>query len=153
LTSWFIGEVKSLYEHSQIPRATIQAYLETEYRVYGSLPTVLRIGQPNQTLCEIHSAYGVLSSAFVTACNPFSRALDVSANASRQVALATELTRRGFQFIDGIGEHPSNGWPGEPSFLVLAASFEDASALGRLFEQNAMVWSDGKGLPQLVLLR
>jgi len=142
-----------LYEHSQIPRATIQAYLETEYRVYGSSPTILKIGELNQTLCEIHSAYAVFSSAFTTACNPFSQALDGSANAARQAALAEELTRRGLAFIDGLGEHPSNGWSGEASFLVPGASLEDAGTLGGLFGQNAVVWSGEDGRPQLVLLR
>jgi hypothetical protein len=142
-----------LYEDSQIPRATIQAYLETEYRVYGASPTVLRVGVANPALAGIHLAYDVGCSAFVTACNPFSQALDDAENVARQAALAEELVRRGLRFIDGVGQHPGNGWPGEASFLVLGVSVEDARELGSLFQQNAVVWSGKDSRPDLVLLR
>ncbi|SEJ82738.1 DUF3293 domain-containing protein [Paraburkholderia diazotrophica] len=138
---------------SQIPRATIQAYLETHYCVHGSMPTTLKIGEFNASLAAIHDAHAVRNSAFITACNPFSRMLDDAANVDLQRALALELSQRGLTFIGGIGRHPSNGWPGEPSFLVPGISVEDAKALGMQFGQNAVVWSGGDAVPQLVLLR
>ncbi|MEM5388606.1 DUF3293 domain-containing protein [Paraburkholderia phymatum] len=142
-----------MFSNSQIPRATIQAYLETHYRVHGSMPATLKIGEFNASLAAIHDAHGVRSSAFITACNPFSQLLDDAANTSRQLALARELSQRGLTFIDGVGEHPSNGWRGEPSFLVLRVSVEDAKAFGLQFGQNAVVWCGGDAVPQLVLLR
>lgn len=142
-----------MFSDSQIPHATIQAYLETHYRVLGSMPVTLKIGDANLMLAGIHDAHAVRSSAFITACNPFSQALDDAANAGRQLALARELSQRGLMFVDGIGEHPSNGWPGEPSFLVLGVSIEDAKALGVLFGQNGIVWCGSDAVPQLVLLR
>jgi hypothetical protein len=142
-----------LYEDSQIPQATIQAYLETEYRVYGSSPVALKIGEVSSELVEIHLVYGVDCSAFVTACNPLGQALDEAVNTARQATLAEELTRRRIPFVDGVGQHPSNGWTGEPSFLVLGVSLEDARALGLLCRQNAIVWSGSDSVPQLVLLR
>ncbi|MPW19275.1 DUF3293 domain-containing protein [Paraburkholderia sp. CNPSo 3157] len=142
-----------MFSDSQIPRATIQAYLETHYCVRGSMPATLKIGEYNALLAAIHDAHAVRSSAFITACNPFSRMLDDAANVDRQLSLARELSQRGLTSIDGVGEHPSNGWPGEPSFLVLGVSVKDAKALGMQFGQNAVVWCGGDAVPQLVLLR
>ena len=83
----------------------------------------------------------------------FSRFLDEQTNQSRHDELRGQRARRGLAFIEGAGEHPSNSWPAEASFLVLGLSLEDASEIGRQFEQNGVVWSDAKAQPQLILLR
>lgn len=56
-------------------------------------------------------------------------------------------------FVLRIGQHPSNAWAGEESFLCFGISLEAAKALGRRFEQNAIVWSAADAIPQLILLR
>ena len=142
-----------MFSDSHIPRETIQAYLETHYHVHGATPATLKIGEFNAALAAIHEAKRVNSSAFVTAFNPFSQALDDAANANRQDALARELEQRGLTYIDGIGLHPSNAWPGEASFLVLDISLEDAKALGVQQGQNAIIWCDSDAVPRLILLR
>ena len=142
-----------MFSESQIPRATIQAYLETHYQVHGFSPTLLKIGEGNATLAAIHRSNGVEASAFVTACNPFSEPLDDAANAERQKILAVELTQRGLTFIEGVGQHPSNDWAGEASFLVLGVSVEEAKELGARFGQNAIVWAGSDAVPKLVPLR
>ncbi|VVD89039.1 hypothetical protein PCE31106_01513 [Pandoraea cepalis] len=138
---------------SNINSDTIQAYLETHYCVEGVLPMTLRVGVQNSSLLILHEAAHVESSAFITACNPFSHACEHGANALRQKDLACELTQVGLRFIGGIGQHPSNKWPGEPSFLVLGVSLEAAKDLGERYEQNAIVWAGDDAVPQLVLLR
>jgi len=142
-----------LFSDSDIPRETIQAYLETHYRVRGDTPTTLKVGETNPTLTALHEAHDAECSAFITACNPFSQSSSDDFNAARQRALADELKQLGFTFIDGIGQHPSNNWPGEASFLVLGLSLEAAKALGTRYGQNAIVWSGADATPQLVLLR
>lgn len=138
---------------SQIDADTIQAYLGTEYRVLGRSPFTLRIGVLSEALVRTHAAHGSECSAFLTACNPFSQTLDDAANEARRSELERELVRRALPFIDGIGEHPSNGWPAEPSCLVLGIALDDAKALGVQFGQNAIVWSDADARPRLILLR
>jgi hypothetical protein len=143
-----------LFSDSDIPRETIQAYLETDYRVHGGTPTTLKIGETNPTLAMLHEAHDAKCSAFITACNPFSQSSSDDLNAARQQALADELKRLGFAFfIDSIGQHPSNNWPGETSFLVPGLSLEAAKALGTRYGQNAIVWSGADATPQLVILR
>lgn len=132
---------------------TVQAYLETEYRVLGDTDFVLRVGEASAELLAAHSQHGVNCSAFLTACNPFSQTTPAPANAARQAELVAELEHRSLAFVHGLGQHPTNGWPGEDSVLVLGLALEAAKVLATRFEQNAFVWSGADGVPQLVLLR
>ena len=142
-----------MFQDSVIAQSSIQAYLETNYDVHGATPLTLNIGVANAGLAALHTFHSVESSAYVTACNPFSQALDDSVNDARQAVLACELHQHGLTHIKGIGQHPSNDWPGEQSFLVLGLSREDARMLGARHEQNAIVWCDHDAKPELVLLR
>lgn len=142
-----------MFSDSAIPQDVIQAYLETHYHVHGSAPTTLKVGEPNTVLAALHDAAGVTHSAYITACNPFSVEQEPARNAELQRALAEALRQRGLRHIDGIGQHPANGWDGEASFLVLGLSLNEAKALGAQLGQNAIVWSGADAVPQLILLR
>lgn len=142
-----------LFSDTAIDRETIQAYLETEYRVSAPVAIALRIGDVNTALADLHHRHGIEASAFITAWNPFSRATSAEVNLQRQQILARELQQLNLTYSDGVGQHPSNQWPGEPSFLVLGATLEDAKVLGNRHEQNAIVWCGPDAVPQLVLLR
>ncbi|WER46271.1 DUF3293 domain-containing protein [Cupriavidus sp. WKF15] len=136
-----------------IDDATLRAYRETDYRVHGDAAITLKIDQPSAPLAALHERLHVASSAFITAANPFSQPSDPLRNEARQQALAEDLARLGFAAIPGIGQHPDNGWPGEPSFLVPGISLDAASALGTKHGQNAIVWSGADAVPRLILLR
>ena len=142
-----------MFQDSVIAQSSIQAYLNTNYHVHGAMPLTLNIGVANAGLAALHRSHSVESSAYVTACNPFSQALDDSVNDARQEVLARELHHHGLTYINGIGQHPTNGWTGEQSFLVLGLSQEDAKMLGVRHEQNAIVWCGPDAVPELVLLR
>lgn len=137
---------------SVIDKDTVKAYQETHYKVEGDTPMTLLVGTANNALAALHEATQVESSAFVTACNPFSKPFAPAANAQRQEALAQELTQLGFKFIDAIGQHPASEWV-EPSFLALGLSLEAAKELGSRYEQSAIIWVGSDAVPQLVLLR
>jgi hypothetical protein len=138
---------------SAIDPPTLQAYLETDYRVHGEPDFTLRVGRASAELLAAHKRRRTDCSAFLTACNPFSQPLDAAANAARQASLAKELSSRSLAFLPGVGQHPSNGWPGEDSFLVFGLTLEAAKALGTRLEQNGLVWSGADAVPQLILLR
>lgn len=142
-----------MFSEPAIDSSTIQAYLETEYKILGEVSSTLRIGMACPKLAALHEAHRTDCNAFITACNPFSQNLSETANAERQAALARELKRRSLTFVDGIGQHPSNQWPGEDSFLVLGLTLESAKKLGTHFEQNAIIWIGSNAVPQLVMLR
>ena len=142
-----------MFSASAIDSLTIQAYLETEYRVLGQLAFTLRVGESSADLFSAHRRQMVDCSAFLTACNPFSQSADEATNAARQTALAKELSRRSLVFVAGIGQHPSNEWPGEDSFLVFGLTLDAAKVIGTRFDQNGFVWCNADVVPQLILLR
>jgi len=138
---------------SRLPSDLITAYRQTHYRVFSPRPFILRIDTASEQLAAVHRARGVECSAFLTAWNPHSRIASRSLNATSQEDLRSELARRDLTILEGIGEHPSNGWEGEPSLLVLGLRRAEAEKLGRRFEQNSIVWADSDCVPRLILLR
>jgi len=130
----------------------IQAYKETHYTVQDVEPFVLRIGVVSEALMACHKRHRVDCSAFITAWNPYSKQLSAQENEERHQALIAEIKGRSLSFLPGVGQHPSNNWLGEQSVLVLGLSLEAAKTLGRRFDQNAVVWTGGDGVPELVLL-
>ncbi len=142
-----------MFSNTIIDAATVNAYQETEYRVHGDMPFTLQIGQVIPELLKVHQSRRVECSAFITACNPYSQIVPDIDNALRQQELLNELTRRGLSYLPGTGQHPSNEWPGEESFLVLGLNLEETKNLGKHFQQNAVVWCGANGLPELILLK
>ena len=142
-----------MFSTSNIHPDLIQAYTETEFRVQEGIPFTLSVGKVSSDLLVAHKRHQVECSAFLTACNPFSQELTDEVNGERQTALAKELESRSLEFVAGIGQHPSNQWPGEPSYLVFGLTLEAAKTLGNRLEQNAIVWNGSDGTPQLILLR
>ena len=111
------------------------------------------MGETCPALAAVHKLHRVDCSAYITACNPFSQVLDDKANAERHAALGRELGQRSLASIEGIGQHPSNQWPGEASYLIFGLTLEAAKTLGTRLEQNAIVWAGADAVPQLILLR
>ena len=151
--AWIPLKTAAYDSESSVDPHTIQAYLDTEYHVILSQHLTLRVGQPNEDLLAAHQRQKVDCSAFLTACNPYSEVTEPEINAARQAALAQELANMNLAFFPGVGKHPSNGWPGEDSFLVFGLGLEAAVELGGRFGQNGFIWCDSVAVPQLILLR
>lgn len=143
----------SALQATAIAEALIQAYVETDYILQTEPAITLRVAEQSPQMMKLHKQHRVTCSAFITAFNPYSQPCTPELNLSRQQELMSELKVRSLKFIEGIGQHPSNSWPGEPSLLVLGLSLEAAKTLGSRFEQNTLVWIGADGIPELVLLR
>lgn len=138
---------------SKIDPSTIQAYMETDFRVAAPEPFVLRVGVASAPLAQLYRLHRVDCCAFISACNPYSRLISDDANAEHQLELARELGGLGLTFLDGVGAHPEGGWPPESGYLVPGLSLAAARALGERYEQNAILWCGPDAVPELVLLR
>jgi hypothetical protein len=112
----------------------VTAYRETEYQVTEGESFLLRVDEPCPSLLGLYRAKNVSCAAFITACNPFSQELTDAENAVRQTELAAELKHRSLSYLQGVGQHPSGNWPGEPSFLALGLALEAAKSLGKVYE-------------------
>jgi hypothetical protein len=124
---------------TRISPELLQAFEETHYQVHHTPSFTLHIGQPCPELDALLEASGQDTAAFITAWNPVAQPLNAEENRTRQLELVDELKQRSLRCIDGIGQHPSNGWSGEESVLVLGLQVEAARALCVQFGQLACV--------------
>ena len=138
---------------SIIEVSTCQAYRETHYHVLGDTPFTLEVGIANSSLAALYKSLRVQSCAYLTACNPLSQSFEACVNADLQAAFEGELRQRNLKYVEGIGKHPTNPWPGEASFLVWNLSLEAAKTLGIKHQQNAIIWCGLDAVPQLIFLR
>ncbi len=136
-----------------IDPATVLAYRQTEYRVFGAMAAVLRVGVKCPELALLHEAYNIRCSAFISACNPLGAIVAEAVNRQRHQTLAAQLSQLGLPALEGIGQHPTSGWPGEPSYLVPGLTRTAAQQLGRELQQNAIIWAGADAVPELILLR
>jgi hypothetical protein len=63
------------------------------------------------------------------------------------------LNHHCYPVIESLNIDPANLWPAEKSFFVPELDLNTARALGRQFNQNAMVWIGNDAIPRLILLR
>lgn len=137
-----------------LPPDLLDIYRHAIYRVFANPVFTLQIGKPSAGLLGLYREQGTLGAAFITACNPRSHPLLPEQNTLRQHTLETVLTQQGWFWIRGQGEpsRPDTDWPPETSCLVLGISREEAAALGRRFEQNAIVFCNQNAVPELMVL-
>jgi hypothetical protein len=138
---------------STIKPETLQAYLETDYRVDTDQSFILRIDECNVTLCDLYKSNSVDSCVFITAYNPYGQLLSDSANAKRHDELACDLENSELKYFLAEGKHPTGNWRGESSYLILGLTLEEAIKLGNKYQQNAIVWCGSDLIPRLVVLR
>lgn len=128
-----------------------QAYEATTYRVKTLEGDILiRIGMPNLELDLLLNQYGVFSWAFITAWNPASVELSLFQNRQRHAEMIAHLHSRNVAYLDGIGVGDDTDWPPEQSVLTLGLNREQARELGALFGQNAVVYGEYNGCPELL---
>ena len=138
---------------SSIAAETVQNYRDTVFRVESAVRTQLQVGKNHPPLHTFFALYGTDSCAFVTAVNPRGQALAATENQRRHAELRSLLEQRRCTHFEGVGAHPSNGWPPEPGFLVFGLGLDEARDLGRRFDQDAIVWAGIDSRVRLVLLR
>lgn len=115
-----------MFADSVIDADLIHAYRKTHYQIQGAAPFTLRVDEPSAGRAAAHKHFRTECSAFITACNPYSEDVGAASNAQRHADLASGLAHRSLAHAEGIGQHPSNGWPGEPSSVALGLTLEVA---------------------------
>lgn len=143
----------SAFGPSRIARETIEAYLATDYRIWGAWPLVLRIGRRSAELAALFDAQNATSAAVVTAWNPFSEPRPDTENEAAHARLIFDIEQLSLSHQPGHGADPTGNWPPEPSRLVLGIDLPSAGSLGRKYRQNGIVWADADAVPTLVLIR
>lgn len=125
-----------------------KAYHQTTYA--AAIQLRLRIGERNVLLDAFLEDRGALELAYLSAYNPHSRTASDEENRAAQRRLLDRLM--GYETYVGAGEADDGSWPPEPSVLVVGLPREEAIALGREFEQTAIVVARKGETPELVWL-
>ncbi len=114
----------------RLSRAMRAAYARTDYEADG---IVTRIGRRSAALDALLRRHGARHAAFVTAWNPYSRAMPRGWN-DRMLARLREAAR-GRVLAEGWGS--GRGWA--ERHLLLAGDPRRIAALARRFRQHALV--------------
>lgn len=136
-----------------VPEPLIEAYAAAHYVVFGEPEIVLLCGERNAHLDALLEAHRATCAAFVSAANPHGERRGVVANVIAFYSLKYRLKKSHYLFFEGEGRDPAGEWPPEGSVLVLDIERPAAEALGKRYEQNAIVYIKRGGAPELVLLR
>lgn len=130
----------------------VKAYMDTNYRVFSDPELVLKVGQTQPALLALFERFGVASAVFLTAWNPMSVELPLSANQQANLELRQVVSGLGLQVIDGFGAWPNDPDRGEESFLILGASRDIGHELAKQFEQAAFLLIGNSAEVELILM-
>lgn len=140
-----------------LDRRLVAAYLATIYRV-----ELAPAGAVERGFVELHPGYGHSryfarwlaeqncdTYAVITAWNPASVKLSAEENAQNNKQLASDLREVSRFLLPATNLDPDDRWPPEESFFACAISAGNAARLGRKYGQNAIVWWEKGGAPEL----
>jgi len=132
----------------------VRAYRATNYRIgHTTQDIVLAPGLRSDRLAELFASKSVTCGAFLTAFNPPGTQKSDTENDQAHAELTKTLARLGLESIEGSGSEVDTQWPAEKSLFSLGLNREDAIAIGRQYDQDAIVWVGDSAVPELVLLR
>ena len=138
---------------SGIPQHVIQAYLDALYRIEVTPAFDLTIGEHHQGLDTLLRSNGVSCAALLTAYNPEGIVQDESLNEIAQNRLLAILENTAYLLFAAEGRSRVGDWPSEKSVLIAGMDLDEAIKLGRIFNQNALVYIRYGEASQLILLR
>lgn len=140
---------------TSLPAELQQAYANALYRVFDATGSVhtLHVGQRSPWLQQAYAVHRCASACYLTACNPQGKHLSDAENTERMEQLRTALHSQGWCFEAGQGQDPNEQWPGEDSVLIWGMDEATATAWGRQWQQNALLFCGADAMPQLLWLR
>lgn len=130
-----------------------KAFEDTQYHVLHQAPFLLQLGQAQAALSPLYQQHQTDCSCFITAFNPMGELLDKDENIERHAQLGRALGAAGLAALPAVAQHPANGWPAEPGYLVIGLGHDDAQRWASQWEQLAVVWTSADMVPQLLETR
>ena len=130
-----------------------RTYQDAIYEVYyGDRTIQLFIDRPNSKLDLILKKHDVTSWALITAFNPYSQCLSATENKQRHQSLIKLVQSLNLTFFDALGKDKDGAWTPEQSIFIIGINLDRAIAIGRKFQQNAIVFGELEKRSQLVWL-
>ncbi|WP_375754630.1 DUF3293 domain-containing protein [Corallococcus exercitus] len=128
-------------------RAT--AYVVRPHPLVGNREHVLRVDAAHPALDAALTAHGFTTWAFITAWNPRAQPCPPDTNARLQQRLIALLEAQGHPSVSAVGVADDRRWF-EESLFVPGLSRDEALRMGRLFDQEAVLWGTVGGAAELV---
>lgn len=132
-----------------ITTTLLEAYKATCYEIIQPKIAIF-IGQENETLQIFLKENEFINWCFITAWNPYSNALSLEENSALNESLRLDL--KDYKILEAQGKDTIGNWPPEPSFFVANISEDQAIALGKKYQQNAIVYGTINETARLITL-
>ena len=126
-----------------------EAYKATCYEIIDPKIEIF-IGQENEALQTFLKVNHFENWCFITAWNPFSNALTTEQNIALNHSLSLDLID--FKLFQAQGKDTIGSWPPEPSFFVANITEDEAIALGKKYQQNAIIYGTIHETAKLITL-
>jgi hypothetical protein len=126
-------------------------YQNAQYVVLSSPSIEFSIGQRSTPLDQLLTEYQQSTACFITACNPWGKDLGKDMNHAKMAQLEKDLIKTGLPYLMAFGRNSEGTWK-EESFLIIGIDKQEASQLGRQYEQNAIIWVVKEQVPELIWL-
>lgn len=136
-----------MYNRAKLTQAEIatlkMAYEQAIYEVYYGQETIqIKIGKNCPSLDYLIAQGDYPTWALITAANPYSQPLSERENQCRYQRLSKHLQGLQLPLIPAVGKDQTGVWTPELSWLILGITRPQAIAIGRKFEQNAIVYGE-----------
>ena len=126
-------------------------YQNAKYGVLSSPSIEFSISQRSIHLDQLLTQYQQSTAGFITACNPWGKGLGKDMNHAKMAQLEKDLIKTKLPYLNAFGTNSEGTWK-EESFLIIGIDKQDASQLGRQYEQNAIIWVVKEQVPELIWL-
>jgi len=128
-----------------------QAYLDSHYYFYIDHHSQrLKIGQRSIISQQLLIPYPNQGAVLITAWNPFSQLLDPYANDRANQQLRQSLVALKASILPAYGASADGQWR-EDGFFAYPISRKTACELCYRYQQNAAIFIDSGGMPELLL--
>ncbi len=128
----------------------IAAYRNTNYCVntHGHYFTMI-VGRVSENSIKLMTEFNAHGAVFITAWNPFGEVYSLTENQKANDLLRIDLKAKKLSVLDGYGASPDGNWR-EDSFFAFSVSRSTAIKLCNQYSQNAVIFVDKNGIPELI---
>ena len=119
------------------------AYEQAIYEVYWQNKTIkFKIGEYCPELDDLLIQCDCYTWALITAFNPYSQCLSARENQQRHQELIKHVQGLQLDLLSAEGRDENGVWTPEQSLVIMGVERVRAIAIGRRFEQNAIVYGE-----------
>lgn len=138
-------------DHAELSAQQRAACRAALFTVHSPRRLNLQAGTRNYELTQLLKAHNAATAAVVTAYNPAGQKLPATKNRARHAALSAAIKKLKLAALPAERRSDGKEDPSDEAFLVLNISGAQAEALLTEFDQQALLWCNQSGAPELMV--